>query len=131
MVRAAADRLAGARAASDFIAVNIALEAFLIHARNIRDFFRPKGRHNDVLARDFLSPPPRVRLSRLRNRRLKQRLDRAIAHLTFSRSRLGRRWRVQALLSEIDTAMAAFIARLETEKPVLARIMQVSNRDDG
>jgi hydrogenase maturation factor HypF (carbamoyltransferase family) len=84
-----------------------------------------------VLARDFLSPPPRVRLSRLRNRRLKQRLDRAIAHLTFSRSRLGRRWRVQALLSEIDTAMAAFIARLETEKPVLARIMQVSNRDDG
>ena len=42
--------------------MNAALESFLIHARNIRDFFRVSGRDNDILVSDFLGNKPRVRM---------------------------------------------------------------------
>ena len=34
---------------------NLALEAFLVHARNLRDFFGKSGYDDDILARDFVS----------------------------------------------------------------------------
>lgn len=123
MVRASATAVENASSAGDIWATNIALECFLLHARVIRDFFAGRANRNDVLAKDFLTVRPRVQLPLLRSRTTRTRLNRGIAHLSFSRSRLGRDWPVRRLLSEIDGAMTAFSSRLEAEHPRLAQIV--------
>lgn len=119
MAHEAAERIRLTAAANDVSGKNMALESFCIHARNIRAFFDAKGRKNDVLSRDFFGRPMRVRLSRLRNKSMRRRIDRRIAHLSFSRSRLKREFPVKQLLTEIDGAMFAFLRRLEDEHPKL------------
>jgi len=112
MARVSARALEKAYAANDVWAKNIALESFLVHARVIRDFYAASASENDVLAIDFLGSVPRVRLSLLRSRAIRTRLNRRIAHLSFSRSRLKRAWDVRTILNEINGAMDAFEALL-------------------
>ena len=120
MARESAVRLGVAIEAGDQVNVNMALECFLLHARNIRDFFGAHGKPDDVLSRDFLGRPMRVRMSLLRSRGLRDRLNRRVAHLSFSRSRLKRDFPVGDLLIEIDAAMTQFEQRLRAQDPMLA-----------
>jgi hypothetical protein len=126
MVKKGAAALDDARSVGDTWASNLALECFLLHARVIRDFFRTHGSADDVLARDFLNRPPRFRLSLLRSSTIRRRLNRGVAHLSYSRSRLGRNWQVRTLLNEINQAMDAFVVRLTTEQPRIARIVSAA-----
>jgi hypothetical protein len=123
MVRSSVQASLAAAARRDGVAKNIALERFLLHARNIRDFFRANGRRDDVLARDFLGTPIRVRMPVLRSRTIGTRLNRRVAHLSHSRARLGRRWPVSKLLAEIENAMTRFEQRLREVDPKLADIL--------
>ena|SRR2546425_13174968 len=123
MANVSAAALARAITSRDVWAQNIALESFLVHARVLRDFFSSKASDNDVLARDFLGSVPRVKLTHLRSQRIRMRLNRRIAHLSFSRSRLKRAWDVRRLLNEINQAMEAFLVVLSTQKPRLASIV--------
>ena len=123
MARVSARRLDRAQAAHDVWATNIALEAFLVHARVIRDFYASSASDNDVLAIDFLGSRPRVRLPLLRSGVIRTRLNRRIAHLSFSRSRLKRAWNVQTLLNEINGAMTTFVALLAKRNAKLAAIV--------
>lgn len=107
----------------DAAMVNMALESFLIHARNIRDFFASRGNPDDVLARDFLGRPTRVRLSLLRSPKIRRRLNKRIAHISYSRARLGRGWNWSILLSEINDAMGKFEQRLRARSKKLADIV--------
>ena len=102
----------------DQVRLNAALESLLIHARNIRDFFNAQGRTNDILAIDFLDRNIRVRMTYLR--RNKKRLDRAIAHLSYSRSRIKKNWDVRLIVSEIDDSMRRFINRLKLKHPLIS-----------
>ena len=96
---------------------NLALEALLIHARNLRDFFAPSGRNDDVLARDFVSQMPRIAMPYLRSRTARNRLNRLLSHMSYSRPRLGRSWDINQLAQEVEKAMRAFLTRLMEERP--------------
>jgi len=121
MARKAAALLARAHAADNQDLVNLFLEAFLLHARNIRDFLAWSNNPNDVIASDFVGRPVRVRMPLLRSRKVRARLNKRIAHLSYSRSRLGRHWNVGVLVAEIDTAMDAFLRRLAQVRPKLVK----------
>ena len=121
MARKAAALLAKANAARNQDLVNLFLEAFLLHARNIRDFLAWSNNPNDVIASDYVGRPVRVRMPLLRSRKVRERLNRRIAHLSYSRSRLGRHWNVAILLTEIDSAMSAFLRRLSQVRPALVK----------
>ncbi len=123
MARVSAHAVARAYAANNVWARNIALEAFLVHARVIRDFYASSASDNDVLAIDFLGSRPRVRLPLLRSPAIRTRLNRRIAHLSFSRSRLKRAWDVRTLLNEINAAMHTFVALLTKRNAKLAAIV--------
>ena len=101
---------------------NIALEAMLTHVRNLRDFFAPHGRPDDILALDFVRPLPPLRLTLLRSASLRRRLDRRLSHPSYSRSRLRRGWDTQTLRAEIDTAWGGFLARLGKTQPKLRKV---------
>ena len=122
MANVAAKALAVAQGANDVWAQNLALESFLVHSRIIRDFFAASGSADDVLARDFLGLDPKVRLSFLRSKPIRQRLNRKIAHLSYSRSRLKRAWDVRRLLNEINAAMIDFVSMLARRDRKLASI---------
>ena len=122
MANVAARALAQAQGMNDVWAQNLALESFLVHARIIRDFFAASGSTDDVLARDFLGSDPKVRLTLLRSNPIRKRLNRRIAHLSFSRSRLKRAWDVRRLLNEINSAMIHFLSLLARRDRKLASI---------
>jgi hypothetical protein len=68
---------------------NACLESFLIHARNLRDFFYPKSRNqDDVLTSDFI-PGWEDKAGKMgayldANR---ERINKEIAHLTYTRNK--------------------------------------------
>ena len=124
MARSAVGVLAVAYREDDQFAINLSLECFLLHARNLRDFFAPTGKPDDVLASDFLGRPPRVKMSMLRSRAVRNRLNKRIAHLSYSRFRFRGGWNVPTLMTEIDNAMHQFIERLETIDSELAAVLK-------
>ena len=122
MANVAAMALAQAQGANDVWAQNLTLESFLVHARIIRDFFAASGSADDVRVRDFLGFDPKVRLTLLRSHPIRKRLNRRIAHLSYSRSRLKRAWDVRGLLNEINSAMIDFVSLLARRDRKLASI---------
>jgi len=98
---------------------NIALESTLVHARNLRDFFSPNGRRNDVLARDFVTPLPRIAMPYLRRAPTGRRIDRLLAHPSYDRSRLSKQWPIGTLRIELIQAWKAFLDRLARDAPDL------------
>lgn len=96
---------------------NLVLEALLVHARNLRDFFQVHGRSDDILARDFVVQMPSTSMPYLRSRSCRRRLNRLLAHLSYSRSRLSRDWNICALRDEISGAMRAFLSRVARDNP--------------
>lgn len=95
--------------------LNASLESLIIHARNIRDFFNSTGRENDVLAIDFLGRNLRIRMPYIRKN--KKRLDRRIAHLSYSRSRMSPKWDVAKIISEMNDSINRFIKKLKVQHP--------------
>ena len=104
---------------SDQVLMNASLESFLIHARNICDFFDVRGRQDDILAKDFLGRTPRARLTYIRKNKV--RIHKRIAHLSYSRPRLKRGWASALMMKEIDGAMRVFIGRLKQKYRLIAR----------
>lgn len=96
---------------------NLVLEALLIHARNLRDFFAASGKKDDILAVDFVSQLPRVALPYLRSPTSRRRLNRLVAHASYSRPRLGKNWDVNRILRELEKAMRSFLERFHSESP--------------
>lgn len=125
MAHVSRGQLIQAEKAGDQALMNSTLESFLIHARNICDFFRVRSREDDdVLARDYLGRTPRVKLPYIRKN--KKRLNKRIAHLSYSRPRLGRGWPTARMLKEIDEAMKIFQDRLKaSRKRTLPKIVQI------
>ena len=99
---------------------NLLLEALLLHTRVLRDFFRgpgPGSRKDDILVTDFLPVKPRFRLRRLRSSSTKKRLDKLLAHASFSRPRLDKNWPIGPIQQEIIEAWLLFMERLDKHDP--------------
>jgi hypothetical protein len=101
---------------------NIAIEVTLIHARNLLEFFTAGGRSNDVKMSDFLATPPRVALPYLR--RSKKRINRKLAHPSYSNSRMSSTWDFGAIQSEVDASIRRFLERLERDEPQLRKLFE-------
>ena len=106
---------------------NLALEGALLHARNLRDFFTGTNRNDDddIAARDFLGIQPRWRLTKLRSLAVRTRLNKKLAHPTYSRSRYTGSWPVSLFRDEINGAWELFLARLDSNRPDLRQLFTV------
>ena len=99
------------------------LELFLLHLRNVRDFlfFEPtKVKEEDVAAEDLIpswpsmKSPPGLTISIER-----ERLNRALAHLSYSRLTYNKRekgWNVRRMHREIEAWLAAFFHAIPSER---------------
>ena len=97
------------------------VESFLIHARVLRDFFcRERHKADDVIARVFISgwtQPPVSDYSYISAQ--KERLDKALAHLTTSRVKddsEGKQWDVVTIRREIEPMIDRFLAELPNDR---------------
>ena len=113
---------------------DLVLEALLIHARNLRDFFAKSGNNNDILARDFVSQMPRFAMPYLRSKSRRNGLNRSLAHASYSRPRLSGEWNIQIIGQELEVAMRRFLERLKEESPTrvswfgeIPRILEVDS----
>lgn len=110
---------------------NLWYEGLVLHSRVLRDFFFTKVDNNtgkriirpdDIVATDYFATPiawPYTSrdLSPYLKRN-KERMDRALAHLSISRLKYeagGKNWSASLLLSEIGAKWFEFIAKLEQD----------------
>jgi hypothetical protein len=99
---------------------NLLLEDFLLHARVLRDFFVSSPRQDDVSSTHFFNDStPWSALSASFCPYLKQhktRLDKYLAHLTYSRLNEDKNWDLNAIYSEIANAWQQFYSLLPPER---------------
>jgi len=102
---------------------NMAIEAALIHARNLLAFFSAGGHKDDVKATDFITPVPRIALPYLR--RNKKRMNKKLAHPSYAGKRMGASWNGKLIEEELDSAFRVFLARLEAMAPKRRRYFPI------
>ncbi len=117
MMRATAIAAVGAR---DQFSKNVLIDDFLLHLRSVRDFFyADKPRKDDVIAEDFFSDPNRCQSARpplspiVRNN--KTRIDRALAHLSYTRLKYKGRskgWNIGGMVRGMERTIDSFIRAL-------------------
>ena len=78
------------------VEVNVLLDAFAIHTRNLFDFFYPKksNRDDDMIVTDFpinLSKFNRLKIKREDLLFVVKKTDKQVAHLTYARNRYSRK----------------------------------------
>jgi len=98
------------------------VESFLLHARVLRDFFCREGKGDDVVARHFVSgwtQPPVSEYSYISDQKQKDRLNKALAHLTTARVRYdseGKQWDVDKVRCEIERMIDRFLSELPDDR---------------
>jgi hypothetical protein len=105
----------------EVIEASVFVECFLLHSRVLRDFFcRSGNKPDDVTACEFVSGwlfPPVSDYHILDKE--KERLDKALAHLTTTRVQYdtrGKEWDLEAIRQELEAIIRRFLASLPTEK---------------
>lgn len=103
---------------------NIALEAFLLHYRNLRAFLCPslqKTSGDDIIASDFMDnsiPEDVGDPGELGGD--KDRIDKLLAHISYERARYEatgeKSWNPDAMARRIQKGMAKFFLRLSPER---------------
>ena len=101
---------------------NMLLEGFLLHARILRDFFVGEPRGDDVSARHFFDDES-AWVDKTKDlcpytRKKKTRIDKKLAHLTYSRPILGKEWDFGTISKEIYEAWDKFLSFLPDERKV-------------
>lgn len=92
---------------------NCYLESFLIHARNLLDFFvRPSSaRKDDVIARHFFEPESRWEMHEsniCRNLQKKRiTIHKTLAHISYSRTTEAE-WDIHVIFAELEEAVQIF-----------------------
>lgn len=120
----------GVRSITDTYLTNAILESFLVHVRNIIDFFynlSPRG--DDVIAGDFisnwreLSPPITALLSET-----KERSNKHLVHLTYARIDLeeSEEWQFEKIEKDIKKVLKEFFENV-SEEHLNSKIEQIKN----
>jgi len=97
---------------------NMAIESFLLHVRSISDFLCPPSnlKDDDVIASDFVGswrcPPPLPENDRLR-------INKRLAHVSYSRGALPAEWSVDLILERVSTPYSLFLNALPHEVRIL------------
>jgi len=94
---------------------DLALEAFLLHARNLVGFFRGSSGRDDILAIDWLKTPTTFSLPIL-NKTLSN-IDKLLGHPSYSRGKRHRTWRYDAMYLELAGNWRAFLKQLAIDEP--------------
>lgn len=108
---------------SNQMQINILLDAFAIHTRNLFDFFYPKEviRTNDMFATDFSINLKTFNISKTRKKDLAfviRKTDRQVVHLTYARNRYSKRtkpWRFVDIGRKMHKTLCAFYDSLPTQ----------------
>lgn len=103
---------------------NIAIETFLVHFRNVRDFLYPvtdswlNDRYvDDVIAFDFCSDWLSVADDwKECSANERDRVNKLLAHISYSRPELDHKWPVTDMLPAIRKSFAAFVSTLPSER---------------
>ena len=105
----------------EVLEASVFVECFLLHARVLRDFFCRSGyKDDDVTAGEFISgwsAPPVSDYHTLEGE--KERLDKALAHLTTPRVQYdtsGKAWNLAAIRQELEDIIRRFLASVPTDK---------------
>ena len=115
----AAHRIATSESVCDVDGVNLYLEAFLQHARNLFHFFtRNNSPHDDVFAIHFVDSWSCLPNELPYPSQNAKRLDRSIQHLSYSRLVYGanRGWLPDVILSEMRAVWNRFWSELSPEQ---------------
>ena len=94
---------------------DMALEAFLLHARNLVGFFRGSSDRGDILAIDWLKTPTTFPLPIL-SKTLPD-IHKLLGHPSYSRGKRHRTWRYDAMYLELAANWRKFLQRLATDEP--------------
>jgi len=103
---------------------NMALESFLVHFRNLRAFLCPSLQptyDDDVIASDFLGDPQARDIGDVARLAVdRQRLNRMLAHLSYSRDKYIRSgesiWRIAELTAIVLDEFEKFLGQLPDER---------------
>jgi len=96
---------------------NMAVEVWLLHARNLRDFFRTQGHGDDICARDYVKSMPRISMPTVFSSAFHNRVNKKISHPSYKRPRLRAKWDRGKITRELVRAMDAFMIQLDADYP--------------
>jgi hypothetical protein len=99
---------------------NATLEAFLLHARNLRSFFRGTDTMDDILAIDWLNTPTTFSTSALDQ--AFPAIHKLLAHPSYSRGDLSRDWPHDAIYAELAGSWHKFLDQLAIDNPSLRKL---------
>jgi hypothetical protein len=119
--------------------INIALETFLLHYRNLRHFLNPRDPvyADDILAEDFFAatvvPPEFEHQPGKRMDDLTTKLNKQLAHLSYTRldyeGKPEKKWNASELLRAAVEGLLRFISSLPSEhKCWFARTAAMCNK---
>ena len=110
----------------DQLTQNIALESFLVHVRNLREFLYGAGTNrDDVVAGDFFPGPGQWEDINIRPPMPKvieanrERLNKALAHVSYSRLKYkgpAKAWPSQQMASELIAVVRVFLRHLPQDR---------------
>lgn len=103
---------------------NAAIECYLVHFRNIRDFLYPTAESwtderyfDDVIAWDFCSEWLEVaedwKECSLAER---TRINKLLAHISYTRPQLGHDWPIAQMHAAIQNSVSEFVAKLSPDR---------------
>lgn len=98
---------------------NILVESFVIHARNLFEFFYKNKIKDDISAYDFIFKKKEFKMKRTKKRILENLTNKAnkqVVHLTYSRNnynRLTKGWYVSIITINFNKTILAFLSCLE------------------
>ncbi len=99
----------------------MAIECFLIHFRNLRDFLYPDAdsadNRDNVIARDYDSGWLKTDSDwKPCSRNERNRINKLLAHISYSRRHLDHSWPIQAMWQQMMQRLAGFIRSLPAER---------------
>ena len=98
------------------------LESFIIHLRNLSDFFySDSDRNDDVLAADFFDKPEEWKSGAMPQtlKDARERANKEVSHITYKRKGAGdiaKSWNVTGLSNDIETTAKQFAAAASKKK---------------
>lgn len=113
------------RQTKDQFLINVLLESFAIHARNIFNFFyssEKKVKKDDVIVQDYINNKKAFNTSKTPKQKLKfilKKADKQVAHLTYSRNKYNKKtkpWNFGNIELDFEKTINAFINSLPKER---------------
>lgn len=108
---------------TDQFEINIALESFVVHSRNLFDFFYSEKKYpDDISVYDYLKRKKDFNKEKSKKRNLENLTNKAnkqVAHLTYSRNnynKINKGWLINKIVDNMNITITAFLKNLNSEE---------------